>query len=60
MMKAALAMVRAARHNANALHVYCRLVDAGVPRVQAARIGKAYEWIVHRALYVPIKFREVV
>lgn len=42
-----------AEHSFNCLHVYCRLRDLHVPQGPAMAMGRAYEAIAHRILYVP-------
>jgi len=39
-------------HYGNALHVYCRLRDLGIPRSIAKKIGWIYENILHPVLYI--------
>jgi len=39
------------RHNGNALHIYCRLVDFGFSKKWAARLAKGYEFLTKNILY---------
>jgi len=38
-------------HYGNALHVYCRLRDLGVPKCIAKKIGWIYEKLIHPVIY---------
>ena len=39
------------RHNVNALHVYCRLIDFGFSKSLASKITRIYELFTHCVLY---------
>jgi hypothetical protein len=39
------------RHNFNALHVYGKLIDFGLPKNWAQKISRSYEKVFHRILY---------
>lgn len=39
------------RHNANVLHVYCRLMDLGLSRKWAGRLARTYEVLTHWIIY---------
>lgn len=39
------------QHHFNALHIMCRMIEAGVPKKAARKLSKWYEKIVHPLLY---------
>jgi hypothetical protein len=39
------------RHNFNALHIYGKLIDLGLPKHWARKISRTYEKITHKFLY---------
>jgi len=43
-------MGRALQHYLNPLHIYCRLVDIGIPRSIAVSFCKTYERLVFKHL----------
>jgi len=43
--------INAIQHTFNALHVYGRLTDLGLPENWARKISRSYEKIFHRVLY---------
>ena len=49
------AVMRAAgQHHANGLHIECRLVDAGLPRMTARFVARIAAGLVGRFIYRPI------
>lgn len=44
-------MVRVIEHYLNPLHVYCRLMDIGIPRSIAVVLCKAYERLLFKQLH---------
>jgi len=43
--------INAVRHTFNALHVYGKLIDLGLPKHWSRRISRIYEKIAHKFLY---------
>jgi hypothetical protein len=39
------------RHNFNALHIYGKLINLGLPKYLARKISRTYEKIFHKFLY---------
>jgi hypothetical protein len=43
--------INAIRHNFNALHIYGKLIDLGLPKHWARKVSRTYEKVTHRFLY---------
>jgi hypothetical protein len=43
--------MNAIRHNFNALHVYGKLINLGLPKHWARKVSRTYEKVTHRFLY---------
>ncbi len=39
-------------HFANPLHIFCRLLDAGFSKEIASPLGKIYEHVIYRPLFL--------
>ena len=48
-------MKKSLQHSLNALHMYCRLRDFGLPIRQAKKIATIYEFLTNRLLYSQLR-----
>lgn len=45
------AIKKMTQHSLNAVHIYCRFSDLGMPKKWAAGIARVYEAVIHPVLY---------